>query len=1032
MHDFSLFLLKNWLPVGIAAILFFSIGLLLAKFIWGRFNQRLSFAVEENLNLASQWSALGSSQRDLFKKLRARWQADRDAWENRISESEREVLTTSARIEQLTSQLKGSGKAIPAAPVIDERDREKIVKLEALLEEKSEELEAVRNEAHAEVISPIVAAEIGEIDLDAPDRFQQRIQELEQDLIDTHDELHSIRSDYDKQLELIESLENQLIEVPEQEAEIEDNQLELMRVSDKLAESTEQAETAKRTLAQLNAILSWKNRDTITLRSGLSNAATANRELESKLVEEQDRSEFDAQIEALESALEEAKNDLGSRSEESDEKTTVIESLSKEIEANGEEIGALNTLLEEALLTERRKTLLQANLNDACHEMYDVRSALNDRLDEVELLEARLDELDEVEDEKKKLTSELALTENSLKEIHAQHSDAQENLKMASGQNEELEAIIGDRSAEVEDLSTEVRQQRDKIRKLKSSLAVLEGEMEALSGESATVMEASEAKNAMIEARTQRITNLEIALAGRYEEMNSVRMGYDDELKSARYHASRADQLEAELQRRAAAFEESGIIAATAEEALEQSNQQIGELSEKLNQSDKSLRKLEDEMRELTREKDGRIREIEETGRRIEELENAAQMREEELESIARELKASSKENQSLNHRIERLSIEVEAAKEERAASETAVSELEDALKESDDRTLKLSQKLDDKEHEIGALNDDLAALKEQLKTTDSDLDEVKETAARLKAELEEKLEAAVKDKETVALAQNGMISAKSKEIANLRSELEAQESKLKRYEEQRGQSVAEIEKLHKKLGTRGDSVRELQSEVSNVMMQRASRDNEVSLLKDKLRAVEDNLKRGEATKELPVELETELHASLSDEEGDVEGMSLDDLDEQADSHHAVAAPVPEASKEVESPKEPDTHTRQTVDKTESIGDDDHSIYFDETSADLTESGIQKIDEFARAMRRGGRKTTVTVIGFSGPEGTQEYAESLSARRADAVRERLLERGVSQALIAVQNSGQDRRFTNWRARRVELVQVARTVAETVN
>ena len=72
MHDLSFFLLKNLLPVGLVAIVFFSIGLLLAKFIWGRFNQRLSYAIEENLNLASQWSALGASQRDLFQKLRGR------------------------------------------------------------------------------------------------------------------------------------------------------------------------------------------------------------------------------------------------------------------------------------------------------------------------------------------------------------------------------------------------------------------------------------------------------------------------------------------------------------------------------------------------------------------------------------------------------------------------------------------------------------------------------------------------------------------------------------------------------------------------------------------------------------------------------------------------------------------------------------------------------------------------------------------------------------------------------------------------
>ena len=62
MHELPTFLVKNWLAVGVAAIVFFLIGLLLAKFIWGRYATRLSSAVEENLNLASQWNALGISQ----------------------------------------------------------------------------------------------------------------------------------------------------------------------------------------------------------------------------------------------------------------------------------------------------------------------------------------------------------------------------------------------------------------------------------------------------------------------------------------------------------------------------------------------------------------------------------------------------------------------------------------------------------------------------------------------------------------------------------------------------------------------------------------------------------------------------------------------------------------------------------------------------------------------------------------------------------------------------------------------------------
>lgn len=99
MHDLSFFLLKHWLPVGVSAILFFGIGLLLAKAVWGRYSQRLANAVEENMNLAGQWSALGASQRDLFKKLRVRWQADRDAYEAALAEKDKRLAVMGRRLE---------------------------------------------------------------------------------------------------------------------------------------------------------------------------------------------------------------------------------------------------------------------------------------------------------------------------------------------------------------------------------------------------------------------------------------------------------------------------------------------------------------------------------------------------------------------------------------------------------------------------------------------------------------------------------------------------------------------------------------------------------------------------------------------------------------------------------------------------------------------------------------------------------------------------------------------------------------------
>jgi outer membrane protein OmpA-like peptidoglycan-associated protein len=97
-----------------------------------------------------------------------------------------------------------------------------------------------------------------------------------------------------------------------------------------------------------------------------------------------------------------------------------------------------------------------------------------------------------------------------------------------------------------------------------------------------------------------------------------------------------------------------------------------------------------------------------------------------------------------------------------------------------------------------------------------------------------------------------------------------------------------------------------------------------------------------------------------------------------------------------------------------------------------SQAEIEKIDRCARSVRRLGRRVEVTVIGYAGSEGSSDFNESVSARRADAVRERLVERGVSQAVVKVKAAGQDRRFSDWKARRVEMIVAPIAVAETVN
>ncbi|MDP4790958.1 MAG: hypothetical protein NWR99_03670, partial [Verrucomicrobiales bacterium] len=253
MHDLSFFLLKNWLPVGVSAIVFFSIGLLLAKMTWGRYTQRLNYAVEENMNLASQWSSLGSSQRDLFKKLRVRWQSDRDSWEMTLAEKEHRIAT-------LTHQLTSSGKEIPEALLVDHGLKAKIKELEAALDREKTAYRQLREVSETgPVVGPVAtamaaAAPAESAEAVAATEFQARIRDLEQDLIDTHDELHDVRAQYQKQLAFVESLEAKLIENPA--GRVED---ELVIAIEKIAGLEARLEVSEgAALAQAAEVAQWK------------------------------------------------------------------------------------------------------------------------------------------------------------------------------------------------------------------------------------------------------------------------------------------------------------------------------------------------------------------------------------------------------------------------------------------------------------------------------------------------------------------------------------------------------------------------------------------------------------------------------------------------------------------------------------------------------------------------------------------------------------------------------------------------------
>lgn len=883
MHDFSLFFLKHMLPVGIAANLFLLIGVLIAKILWGRCSKRLSNAVEENLKLASQWSALGASQRDLFKKLRARWQADRDAWEERLSSLEEDILAKDSRIARLTAELKCSGKSIPAALLENEPMQVELRKLKEELEARDHETAELKEPENEEfTVSPLIplASNADNVDED------QRIQELEQDLIDTHDELHRVREDYLKQVELVESLESRLIESDQEKSEI-DLAGEVAAIS---ANS-----------AQFNALLARRSAELLSFRD------------EALVLEAQNKQAIS------------------------------LESLELKVEERDAELDSLRSQIAELEVLNGRRAGLQVELNDAHHEMYDVRTALNERLDEIEMLEARLVKLDLAEDEAHALSEEVKDTRRELSDVRIALNSKTEEYGKLVAQMEELEAIIEDRSAEVDDLSSEVRQQRDQIRALKNSLAEKEGELEALGDESNAYTLSMNAKESFINEQTVRIADLEQSLAERYDELNEVRRQLGDDERDTQHHKARADQLEAELERRRSALEASGTRIAEAENKIEVAHGKIAELTEKLSASDESITDLEEQLATLSRDKDETLRDLNRANRRAEELDETAREWQERIVELEAESREVSQDAGVIQRKVDSLNVEIEEANRHREEAKATLHELEKALRTSDEKTLKLS------------------------------------------------------------------------------CEIEEREDALKQYVEQQKQSVAEIEKLRGKVAKRGDAIRDLQAEISSIILQRSERDNETSLLREKLRSSEKHVdSAGSSTDPDAASFDEALQKSLLSEQSG-EGVPLDDLDEEPERDHApVPAEQAEPAEVVESGR------------VEAEMDED-AVYFDEGSAALTDQSLGRLDELAQDLRRGGRSSaSVAVITYSGAEGTSDFNESLSAKRADSVRERLLERGVPRSVITVQSSGQDRRFSDWRARRAELVLVPNAVAETVN
>ena len=85
-------------------------------------------------------------------------------------------------------------------------------------------------------------------------------------------------------------------------------------------------------------------------------------------------------------------------------------------------------------------------------------------------------------------------------------------------------------------------------------------------------------------------------------------------------------------------------------------------------------------------------------------------------------------------------------------------------------------------------------------------------------------------------------------------------------------------------------------------------------------------------------------------------------------------------------------------------------VLFEFDKAQLRETGKQKLDEIASATK-DARVEEVLAIGYADPIGSEQYNEKLSAARAAAVREYLVQKGVSPERIKSEGRGETREFS---------------------
>ena len=87
--------------------------------------------------------------------------------------------------------------------------------------------------------------------------------------------------------------------------------------------------------------------------------------------------------------------------------------------------------------------------------------------------------------------------------------------------------------------------------------------------------------------------------------------------------------------------------------------------------------------------------------------------------------------------------------------------------------------------------------------------------------------------------------------------------------------------------------------------------------------------------------------------------------------------------------------------------EDDALFAFDKSgTADMNAAGKAKLDEFANKVKQFDKLNAIRIVGYTDRLGKEDYNQSLSERRAETVRNYLVNRGVPAGVISAEGRGE--------------------------